>query len=172
VSLISDAIYSYDVTGARLRLTVLRSPVYAHHTPKILEANTEYDWMDQGRHTLRYAVLPHAGSWQAAGTQRLAEMLNMPSLSQAEGVHAGRLPATAEFLSVDQPNVLVTVLKQAEQSEGLIIRAQETAGQQTSATLNVSLIERVFQIDMGPWQVKTWRVSEADGMRETNFLEG
>jgi alpha-mannosidase len=172
VSLISDAIYSYDVSGARLRLTVLRSPVYAHHTPKILEAGADYAWMEQGRHALRYLIVPHAGSWQAAGTQRLAEMLNMPVLSQAEGIHAGRLPAVAEFLSVDKPNVIVTVLKQAEQGDGLIIRAQETAGEKTTATLKIALLEREFAIEMGAWQVKTWRVSEAEGMRETNFLEG
>jgi len=172
VSLISDSIYSYDVTGARLRLTVLRSPVYAHHTPKILEADTEYAWMEQGRHELRYIVLPHAGSWQAPGTQQMAERLNMPILSQAEGLHAGRLPAVAEFLSVDRPNVIVTVLKQAEDGAGLIIRAQESAGEQTTAVLKLSLLRREFPIEMGAWQVKTWRVSEETGIRETNFLEG
>ena len=128
--------------------------------------------MEQGRHELRYVVLPHAGSWQAAGTPQMAERLNMPILSQAEGIHAGRLPAAAEFLSVDAPNVIVTVLKQAEQENGLIVRAQETAGLQTTATLRLSLLEREFPIEMGAWQVKTWRVSEAEGMRETNFLEG
>ena len=174
VSLITDSIYSYDVSGARLRLTVLRSPVYAHHTPKVLEPDRDYAWMEQGQHTLRYVVRPHAGSWQTAGTPRLAEMLNMPLLAQAESRHAGRLPAQAQFLAVDATNVMVTVLKQAEDGAGLIIRAQETSGQQTTAALKLALIEREFPVEIGPWQVKSWRVREEDGdyrMWETNFLE-
>ncbi len=177
LSLISDAIASYDVTGAQARLTVLRSPVYAHHGPHLLEPGTDYDWMDQGRHEFRYRMLPHQGAGVApvAERQRLAEMLNMPGLSQMEGIHAGQLPATAGFLSVDAPNVIVTVLKEAEQDGGLIVRAHEIAGQPTAATLTLSFADCAFPFEIGPWQVKTWRVAEAAGawtIRETDFLEG
>lgn len=174
LSLITDSIYSYDVTGPQLRLTVLRSPVYAHHTPKNLESNTDYNWMDQGRHEFRYVLLPHQGPCQTAEAQRLAEILNMPVLSQMEGIHAGQLPAQAEFLSVDAPNVIVTVLKQAENGAGLILRAQEMTGHKTKATLKASLVQREFPIEINPWQVMTWRVVEADGhytIRESNFFE-
>lgn len=185
VSLISDAIYSYDVTGAQARLTVLRSPVYAHHTPKALEAGGAYEWMEQGRHEFRYLILPQAGAIDTSATQRLAEMLNMPGLSQAEGAHAGRLPARGGFLAVDAANVLVTVLKPAEDGQGWVVRAQETAGRPARATLTMGLtrtgpavgagVGQAFPIELGAWQVGTWRVTEEGGgytIRETNFLEG
>ncbi|MEP7356977.1 MAG: glycoside hydrolase family 38 C-terminal domain-containing protein, partial [Anaerolineales bacterium] len=174
LSVITDSIYSYDVTGARLRLTVLRSPVYAHHSPRELAPEADYAWMDQGRHELRYLLLPHAGACPTADVQRQAEILNMPQLSQMEGLHAGPLPAVAGFLAVDAPNVILTVLKQAQDGSGLIIRAQEVAGLATSATLNLALLGREFPIELGPWQVKTWRIAPGDNMpalRETNFLE-
>jgi alpha-mannosidase len=168
VSLISDAIYSYDVRDARLRLTVLRSPVYAHHTPKVLEAGEDYAWMDQGRHEFRYLIVPHAGDWRAAGLHRLAETLNLPAVAQSESVHAGRLPATAEFLSVDAPNVLVAVLKRAEDGQGFVVRAQETSGEATETTLPV--MGQEYAVALGAWQVKTWRIA-AGTAREVNFLE-
>jgi alpha-mannosidase len=95
----------------------------------------------------------------------------MPGLSQAEGTHAGQQPPRAGFLAVDAPNVLVTVLKPAEDGQGLIVRAQETAGQPARTTLKMVLIGREFPIELGPWQVKTWRVGEDGAIRDTNFLE-
>jgi len=175
VSLISNAIYSYDVTSAQARLTVLRSPVYAHHTPKTLTAGTEYEWMEQGRHEFRYLIQPQAGAPDLSATQRLAEMLNMPNLSQAEGTHDGLLPAQAGYLSVEAANVLMTVLKPAEDGGGLIVRAQETAGLATHTNLKLALVAGEFPITLGAWQVGTWRLEEAAGgytLRETNFLEG
>lgn len=174
LSLINDACYSYDVTGARLRMTVLRSPVYAHHSPRPLEANRDYAWMDQGQHEFRYILLPHAGSWRSTGVQSLAETLNMPAVSQVEGLHTGRLPAANSFLAVDAGNVVVTVLKQAEDGRGLVIRAQENAGLDTVTRLNLSLIGREVPLQIGAWQVKTWRILLEDGLavQETNFLEG
>ena len=173
LGVVNDAVYSYDVSGARLRMTVLRSPVYAHHTPEQLEPGAQYAWMDQGQHEFRYILLPHGDSWQSAGVHRLAEALNMPALSQAEGIHPGRLPAAGSFLSVDAANVAAVVLKMAEDGRGLVVRLQETIGQQTDTILRIPLIEWEFPVQIGAWQVKTWLVPLKGNAlpRETNFLE-
>ena len=173
LTVLSDAVYSYDVTGARLRLTVLRSPVYAHHGPRVLEADTDYTWMDQGWHEFRYLLLPHAGPCPTAEAQRQADWLNQPAISQAEGSHAGPLPPVAGFVAVDAPNVLVMVLKPAEDGQGdLIVRAQECAGEATATTLRLGFLGRDVPVTLAPWQVQTWRIGAGDGaVTETNFLE-
>ena len=47
-SLLNDGKYSLDVNGIEIGLTVLRSPVYAHHIPHELQPERDYPYMDQG----------------------------------------------------------------------------------------------------------------------------
>ena len=62
------AVASPDVTGVDvqpdglIRLTLLRSPVYAHHDPFPLPAENDYPVTDQGEHEYRILLLPEAGS--------------------------------------------------------------------------------------------------------------
>ena len=49
-------------------VTVLRSPIYAHHDPAAPEPGEPYSFIDQGIQRFRYALLPHADSWAQAGT--------------------------------------------------------------------------------------------------------
>ncbi|MCC7354885.1 MAG: alpha-mannosidase [Anaerolineae bacterium] len=173
LSILNDGKYGFDVLGAEMRMTVLRSPVYAHHTPHKLEAGQDYHYMDQGWHEFRYILLPHAGTWQEAGTARLAQVLNAPPLALTEGIHGGSLPAVAGHLAADADNVLVTVLKKAEEGDDLIVRCQETAGMETATTLRLPLLGREVAANLGPWQIKTWRIPRdaRQPAREVNFLE-
>ncbi len=96
LSVLNDCTYSFDVRGGDLRLTILRSPVYAHHTPTVLEENGDYVYMDQGRHVFSYELVPHAGSWQDGETVGSAQVLNAPLFALVEHVHAGDLPGGRE----------------------------------------------------------------------------
>ena len=173
LSILNDGKYGFNVLGAEMRMTVLRSPVYAHHTPHKLEASQDYHYMDQGRHEFRYILLPHAGTWQEAGTARLAQVLNAPLLALTEGIHAGPLPAVAGHLAAGADNVMVTVLKKAEEGDDLIVRCQETAGMPTETTIRLLLLGREMATELGPWQIKTWRIPRDASLpaREVNFLE-
>ena len=61
------AVASPDVTGVdvqpdgMIRLTLLRSPCYAHHDPFQLPADNDYPVTDQGEHEYRILLLPEAG---------------------------------------------------------------------------------------------------------------
>ena len=103
----------------------------------------------------------------------MAEILNMPELSQEESAHPGRLAEQASFVQINVPNVAATVLKLAEDGNGVVIRCQERAGVQTEAEINLNLIEREFSAEFNPWQVKTWLIptDATQPVRETNFLE-
>jgi len=78
LSVANDGKNSLDVRGADLGLTVLRSPIYAHHIPDApLEGGT-YEYIDQGWQEFQYRLIPHAGDLIAAGTVQLAAALNQP----------------------------------------------------------------------------------------------
>ncbi len=59
VALISDSKYSFDVKDSKMSLTVLRSPVYAHHDPTKLKPGEFYKFQDQGANKFIYRLHPH-----------------------------------------------------------------------------------------------------------------
>ncbi|HET6485326.1 MAG TPA: glycoside hydrolase family 38 C-terminal domain-containing protein, partial [Spirochaetia bacterium] len=173
LSVLNDCTYSFDVRGGDLRLTILRSPVYAHHTPTVLEENGDYVYMDQGRHAFSYELVPHTGSWQDGETVRSAQVLNAPLVALVEHAHAGDLPAAASHIQVDAPNVIATVLKQREDSRDLVLRCYESVGRATEATIDLPLLKRKIPVSLKPCEIKTFVIPREPSkpVAPTDFLE-
>lgn len=173
LSILNDAKYSYDVNIRDIGLTVLRSPIYAHHMPLEPAPEKLYTYMDQGIQKFRYTLLPHDGSWDEAGTVRRAAELNQPPVALVTTIHAGPLPHCASYLSVDQENLVVSVVKKAEDSDDLIIRCYETAGVGAAGVIRLPAFNRVIEADFGPCEIKTFRVplDANQPVVETNLLE-
>ncbi|MCU0521956.1 MAG: glycosyl hydrolase-related protein [Anaerolineae bacterium] len=172
MSLLNDGKPSVDVLRNEIGMTVLRSPVYAHHDPVKLDHGSCYTYMDQGVQTFTYSLYPHLGSWEAAGTVRRSAELNQPPVALiATGRPAGTLPLSASYTSAEPPTVIVTVLKQAEDGDDLVIRAYETAGAATHATIVLPGWSRTLEADFRPGEVKTWRVPADGGAVEVSLLE-
>lgn len=173
-ALLNDSKYGYDALGSELRLSILRSPAYAHHDPNTLDAERRYRYIDQGTQTVTYRLVPHTGSWQQAHIPRRAWELNVPPITVNEYVHDGNLPPTASLLSVEPENVLVTVCKRAEDEDALIVRAYESAGQACTVRIEMSLLGVRWEAPLGACEIKTWRIvpSEPPEIAEVNLLEG
>ena len=172
LAVINDAKYGYSVQGDDLRISIVRGAVYAQHRPRTLEPNGEYIWQDQGEQTFRMLLLPHAGTWQDAGVVRLAEEFTAPVPVLYQGIHPGTRPLAASFLSVDVPNVVVSVVKKSEDGDDLIVRCYETAGREAKATLDLGLVNRRWTGTFRPLEIKTLRVPRDGGeIREVNVLE-
>jgi alpha-mannosidase len=173
-SLLNDGKYSLDVNIRDIGLTVLRSPAYAHHIPAILEPDGYHSFIDQGIQRFHYTLLPHAGSWETAGTLRRAAELNQPPIPMFTTFHPdGTLPQCDSFLSVEPENVMVTVLKQAEDGNGLILRAYETNGASAHACIRLAALGRLIEADFGPAEIKTFLIPRdpEKEVLETNLLE-
>jgi len=173
-SLLNDGKYSFDARGANVGLTVLRSPIYAHHFPAEPKPEEAYSYIDQGIQRFTYALLPHSKSWEQAGTMREASALNQPPISLATTFHPqGRLPQFNSFLEVGAENVIVSVLKKAEDGNGWILRAYETNQQSASAMLNLPSLDRIIQADFKACEIKTFYIprDKASPVYETNLLE-
>ncbi len=134
LAVINDAKYGYSVLKNDMRVSIVRGAVYAQHRPARLMPNGEYIWQDQGIQTFRMWLVPHLGSWQAAGVVRLAEEFTAPVPVLYQGIHPGLKPQSGSFLSVDAANIVVTALKRAEEGDDLILRCYETDGRATTAT--------------------------------------
>ena len=174
LSLLNDGKPSLDVLRNEIGMTVLRSPVYAHHVPTELDSDADYSYIDQGVQTFTYSLYPHRGSWEVAETVRRAAELNQPPVALvATACPSGTLPLSASYAAAEPDNVMLTVLKEAEDDEALIVRAYETAGAATDATITLPGWGRTIQADFRPGEIKTWRVpaDTADAVQVVNLIE-
>src|SRR5262249_7341872 len=137
LSILNDGKYSFDCYVRDIGMTVLRSPIYAHHDPKVPEPDGHYSFQDQGIQQFNYTLLPHAGSWERAATVKAAWELNQKPVALNATFHAGKLPQTDSYLNVDAENVIVSVVKQAEDNTDLVLRCYETGGIATQATIQL-----------------------------------
>jgi alpha-mannosidase len=181
-SLLNDGKYSADVNVCDIGLTVLRSPVYAHHVPAVLQPDALYTFQDQGSQRFRYTLLPHAGSWEVAGTVKRAAELNTRPIALIATCHPdAALPQADAFSAIEPDNVVVTVMKQAEagterserDDDSLILRAYETTKAAARATISLPKWSRTISADFGPAEIKTFRIPRdpARPVVETNLLE-
>lgn len=170
LSILNDGKYSFDVNVRDIGLTVLRSPIYAHHVPAVPDPKGHYSFIDQGIQRFNYTILPHVGSWEYAPTVRRAAELNQRPVALFATFHAGKLPQSASYAQAEPINVVVSVIKKAEDNDDLIVRAYETACIATHATIRV--LDRTIESDFGPCEIKTFRLPKDGGkVVETNLLE-
>jgi len=170
LSVLNDGKYSADVTGNTIHLTVLRSPIYAHHIPFVPDPEDDYAIIDQGIQTFTYVLLPHEKGWEEAHTVQYAMELNQKPQMVVETYHKGKLPQTDSFISIDQPNIVLTALKKAEDNDDVILRFYEASRQETDTTITFPLLEKSVTLHFSKSEIKTIRISK-NNVVETNLLE-
>jgi len=86
----------------------------------------------------RYSITTHTGDWTSGQPRNLGWSVSNPLIPA--GVfyrQKGTLDKAASFCQVDQENVLVSTIKNAEDGRGVIIRLIETLGQDVTAKLSL-----------------------------------
>lgn len=174
MSLLNENKYSMSVNKNVMYLTILRSPVYAHHDPYVLQEEIEdYRFIDQGIQEFRYRMVPHTGTWKDAGTVQKAQELNQSCTVIIETFHKGNMPSSGNFIRIDCPNIILSSLKKSEKSEEYILRIYEFFGKQTEAEIDIPLFGKTIKTRMMPYEIKTFALdaNAESGPYEVNFLE-
>ena len=123
LSILNDCKYGWDKpTDSSLRLTLI-------HTPSTGNSYTYQADQDLGVNLFTYSLFPHQGKWSEL-TQKAASQLNQPLVAVTAPKHEGALGKEVEFLSVSTDQVAVKAVKKAEETNELIVRVYEWAGQQ------------------------------------------
>jgi alpha-mannosidase len=170
LTVVTDAKYGYDVRGGDIGISVVRSPVWAWHDPRELEAGGDFEFMDQGRQSFVVRLVPHRGDWREADVVRRSVELNQPPFALIETFHDGPLPQRASYANDAGGGVVLTVVKGAEDGDAYVVRAYESTGRATRATLTV--FERTLQADFGANEIKTFLLPRDGGDAvETDLLE-
>jgi len=123
VSILNDCKYGWNTFGNVMRLTLIKSAVDRGGNK------------DRGHQEMSYSIAPHAGDWKAADTVLKGYDLNDPLISQTTSSHKGDLKDEGSFGKVTSKdnNVIMTVLKKAEDSDNYVVRMYESEGKDGSA---------------------------------------
>ncbi|MCL1466903.1 alpha-mannosidase, partial [Argonema galeatum] len=171
VSLLNDCKYGYDSQPNQLRLTLLRSPSWP---------NPE---ADRGCHEFTYALYPHQGSWQSAGTVRRGYELNLPLqpilLPAMRKNIDSHLPPVGRLVDLSDENLILMAFKQSEDHPNQwILRCYECHGEEAELKLqsdvgleivqSVNLLEQPVEtpelspdgqtLRISPWKIVSFKV--------------
>ncbi|HTW91679.1 MAG TPA: alpha-mannosidase [bacterium] len=173
VALLNDCKYGHKVLGNVLDLNLLRSP------------KSPDPEADLGEHEFTYALFPHRGDFRRGWVIGEAYSLNVPLRSIASGQHDGPLPAKMSRFETSLPNVIIEVVKRAEDDDSLVLRLYEAFGQPARTALTLRMpFSRAFVTDLlehnveeltvtggrlelafRPFEIKTIRLMPADSTR-------
>lgn len=88
-----------------------------------------------GKQRFEYAIHVHQGGWKEAGLLAEAAKLYAPLRVACTGRGTGTLPLSSSLLTLDNPNLHVTAVKQAEDGSGLLVRLFNPDARPMSGTL-------------------------------------
>ncbi len=157
LALLNNGKYGYSLNddGTGFRLTLIKGALYPISASEAVNVDDEGmpQWLksyrsrnrmtDQGRHTAWTALLPHRGGWKEARLWREGYEFNTPFEVKVTDQHKGKLPASASFMKIDNPDVYLGALKRAEDDDGLVLRLIEAKGTTTSARVTLEHMGRI-----------------------------
>ncbi len=173
LAILNDGKYAYDAHDRTLFFTVLRSPYYANHDPKVVEPGSEeYPVVDQERQEFGMVLLPHTDGQVMARLDEEAALLNAPMTILPEYAHAGTLPPKHSLLHVSG-SVMLDAMKEAEDGSGdVILHLHETARHETEAKLSMPLFGMETEWHFAPGQLRVLRIAPQEKkVTENNLLE-
>jgi alpha-mannosidase len=125
VSLINRSKCGYDIKGNVMRLSLLRSPKWPDPTA------------DRGEHLIEYSIFGHKGGWEEGKTVQRGYEVNTPLIPLLVEPTKGKLPASGSFFRCQPDNVVLTVVKKAEDSDAWVLQLYESTGKEATATITL-----------------------------------
>ncbi len=124
VSLMNDCKYGHDIHDGVMRLTLIKSATMPNPAA------------DKEVHHFTYALYPHSNDYRQAGTIQQAYLMNNPMTAQTIGAQEGTLADSYSLVRADKANIFIEAVKEAEDSEAIIVRLYDAYDTRTS--VNVS----------------------------------
>jgi len=168
-ALLNDGKYAFDVLNNDMRMTVANGSMYADHYGQEIRDNIN-EFLDQGIQFFKYALLPHKGNWRTAGVVKAAIALNTETVQIAETYHKSSLPRFYKGIEVSADNIIITAVKQAAGSDGIIIRAYESNGIDTECEIRLIFLDKEIKTQFTKYAVKTFKIC-GDTITQCNLIE-
>jgi alpha-mannosidase len=176
-ALLTDSVFAYDVNGSTAGLTLLRSCIFAHHGHPLqrnqIDDTKDWDHQEQGVREGAWKLVLHEGDWRKARIPQHAVAFNNPVITIDEANHPGSRPGQDSLIRVEADSSLVTVVKQAEDGAGIVVRLVEYAGGKDEAKIDIKPLNKGIRVPVGKYEIKT--ITLEPGLQgqtiETDLLE-
>lgn len=133
VSLLNDCKYGHSVKDGNAAITLIKSGIEPNPTT------------DQEEHFFTYAIYPHSGSWQDAGTAKQGYMLNQKAIC-AVGTE---FKESFSFAEIDNESIMFETVKQAENGDAVILRMYEYKNSRGEFTVKMpTKFKTVYECDL------------------------
>lgn len=163
----TDTRTAYDCRDGLLRLTLLRSPLYADHFG---ERDDACEFTEQGVQEFRAALL--LTDRDPVRLSQMAQTLVSPPAAYFTTYHKGALPEREQFLEITAPNIALTAFKGAEDGNGYVLRCHEVAGRSARTEIRIPRLGLAFKANFGAQEIKTFYIDAATRtVRETDLTE-
>lgn len=169
LAVINDSKYSFCAVGSDLRMIAARNCAYLDHFGQ-KSRDSEMRFIDKGEQEFSIILIPHKRKNNALYFKE-SELLNTPVTVQQESHHSGSLPVKYSGIEIDNENIAVTAVKQAEDSDGIVMRIVETAGEKCDCTVDFKALNISFKLNFNPQEVKTVKVSPNGDVSEILISE-
>jgi len=169
LALLNDCKYSFCAAGNDLRMVAARGAAYADHYGQG-SRDDFIEYQDQGENYFTYMLAPFERE-NFSGIAKNAALLNQPPTALLETHHDGALPPSFSGIEVSEENVIVQVMKFSEDKNGTVLRAVETEGRETTATIKSAPLNCEFNISFSAQEFKTFLISDGGEAREVNLYE-
>ncbi|OGS23337.1 MAG: hypothetical protein A2252_09440 [Elusimicrobia bacterium RIFOXYA2_FULL_39_19] len=126
-ALLNDSKYGHKILGNVIDLNLLRSPKNPDPTADMCE------------HTFSYALFPHKGNVHESHVIKEGYCFNVPVQIIETGIHKGTLPQQQSFISIAKENVILEVMKKAEDDNSIILRFYEASGSATETEITFGM---------------------------------
>ncbi len=172
LTIANNSLYGYDIKKNEIRLTVLRSPLYAMDETGNEDKTIRPKYMNQGIYSFKCRLIPHSGLWQKAHVVNLAYELNQPPILSVTYSHIGDWAKQNSWISIKPCNVILTSMKMAEDSNNIILRLFESTGVKTMAKLNLPVWSMSIETLLQPFEIKTIALNpQKKQWYEVNLIE-
>ncbi|MBS7654278.1 alpha-mannosidase [Candidatus Bathyarchaeota archaeon] len=142
LSLINNCKYGFDVKGYTVRMTLIRTSYSPDPRP------------DQGVHEITYSLYPHRGDWKKSMTFRVGYELNRPLkaypiLARSESECRLSEPEERSLLKVKPDNVVISCIKNSEDSNDIVIRLYDATGEGAESEVQFNFrVGEVYETDL------------------------
>jgi alpha-mannosidase len=174
LAVINNGTYGASYTERELGITLLRSAGYTSADFIMGKALQEEQWaprMEQGERFYRFRICGGPVSEIDNTIDREAVAFNEEPYGFSycpleEGNRSG------QFITIDNPRVIVSAVKKAENFEGYILRLYESTGKRAEANIRILDGEIEEKVLLNGFEVKTYKI-DMDGkcLIETGLIE-
>jgi hypothetical protein len=109
-----------------------------------MDDRTDYTRTDNGgqcpgKHTFRYGIMPHAGSWKDASLWKQADRFTLPFVpAQLGPTSHGSAPRQKSFLDIDGEHVHLSGIKRSENNDAWIVRLFNSDDRESTAAVTLN----------------------------------